>query len=71
MVRMNSHWGSSFSLVLISSAFESYIKYRQTEKLKRNEMPEDLDLIKKQWDVTEEEIKKSNHYSLDKMYPFS
>ena len=46
MVGVNSHWASSFSLVLASSAFESYLKYRQTEKLKLNEMPEDLDLIK-------------------------
>lgn len=49
------------------SLFEFYINRRQINKLKKNEMPKDVDLIKDLWDVKEEEIIKSNNYSREKM----
>lgn len=52
---------------VLYSAFEFYLNRRQISKLKRNEMPGNIDLIKDIWDVKEEDIKKSNDYAREKM----
>jgi hypothetical protein len=47
--------------------FEFYLNRRQIAQLKKFEKPKGIELIEDIWKITDEEIKKTNQYSIDKM----
>lgn len=62
-----NYYSATAAGYFIYSAFEFYLNRRQINKLKKNEMPKDVDLIKDLWKVNEEDIKKNNNYAREKM----
>ena len=53
--------------IFLYTAFEFYINRRQIKALQRNEMPQNIALIKDKWDVKLEDIQKANEYNAEKM----
>ena len=60
-------YGATVIGYLLYEGFDYYLDRRQVAFLRKNKMPSTISVIKDLWDVKEEEVKKNNQYSIEKM----